>query len=172
MCAFLPERLTTIIHPFKPKGWTNQYSAVTPHLVTQWVYSFTSKCACGELCVYKKQRFYILSTKANLSVILLCRFDCVIPHGGPEVLLNQNVSQGDRGSHIYMQRGRHPYAALSHDYMPLKRYCSFCLVGKHLSRDVTLTADKDSDLCIILSVNTSHTAPWYKVKALKTNALP
>ncbi len=71
-----------------------------------------------------------------------------------------------------MQRGRHPYAALSHDYMPLKRYCSFCLVGKHLSRDVTLAADKDSDLCIILSVNTTHTFQLHNVAALKTNMLP
>lgn len=99
----------------------------------------------------------------------MCGFDCIVPHADAEVLLNQNVSQGDRSIHIYMQRGRHPYTALSHDHMPLKRYCSFCLVGKHLSRDVTLAADKDSDLCIILSVNTSHTTWSYSITALKTN---
>lgn len=76
----------------------------------------------------------------------------------------QEVTQGDRGSHIYMQRGRRQYTALSHGYMPSKRYCSFCLFGKHLSRDVTPAADKDSDLCIISSVNTSHAARLYNIK--------
>lgn len=83
-----------------------------------------------------------------------------------DILLNQIVSEGDRGVHIYMQV-RHPHTAVSHDYMPLKRYCSLCLVGKHLSRDVTLAADKDSDLCIILCVNISQTVWLYNFRVLK-----
>lgn len=61
---------------------------------------------------------------------------------------------------------------LSHDYMLLKRHCSFCLVGKQLSREATLAADKDADLCITLSFIPSHTAPLYNITALKTNAQP
>lgn len=38
---------------------------------------------------------------------------------------------------------------------------------KHLSRDLTLAADKECDLCIILSVNTSHTARLYSITVLK-----
>lgn len=83
-----------------------------------------------------------------------------------DILLNQIVSEGDRGVHIYMQV-RHPHTAVSHDYMPLKRYCSLCLVGKHLSRDVTLAADKHSDLCIILCVNISQTVWLYNFRVLK-----
>lgn len=108
-----------------------------------------------------------LKQMENLSAILMCGFDCIIPH----TVLAESESVRVTEAFTFTC-SEDTYTELSHDYMPLKRYCSFCLVGKHLSRDVTLTADKDSDLCIILSVNTSHTALLYNGTVLKTNTPP
>lgn len=65
-----------------------------------------------------------------------------------KVLLIQNVSQGDRGFYIYMQRGPFPHTTLSHDYIrPAEVLLIPSIAAKHLSRDVTLAADEDSNLC-------------------------
>lgn len=93
---------------------------------------------------------------------------CVSRNAGRRSLLNLNVSRGDTGSHIYMQHVWLLNTSLSH--MPFKRYCSLCLFGKHLFRDVTFSADNDPDLCIpFVKISPSDCAPL-KINAVTTAA--
>lgn len=93
---------------------------------------------------------------------------CVSPNADWRSLLNLNVSRGDTGGHIYMQCVRPLNTSLSH--MPFKRYCSLCLFGKHLSRDVTFSADSDPDLCIpFVKISTPDCAPL-KINTVTTAA--
>lgn len=66
-------------------------------------------------------------------------------HGAHQSSLN--VSRGDRGSHISTQRLWPLNTSLSHTLFT--RYCSLCLFGKHLSADMTLSANKDPDLFLL-----------------------
>lgn len=69
---------------------------------------------------------------------------CVIPHVVPRSLLNQNVIHSGWWQQSHFHSSRPPSIhSLSHDYVPSKRYCSFCLFRKHVSREATLLADKD-----------------------------
>lgn len=93
---------------------------------------------------------------------------CVSPNVDRRSLPNLNVSRGDAGSHIYMQRVRPLNTSLSH--MPFERYCSLCLFGNHLSRDVTFSADNDPDLCLPcapLKINTVTTAADHRIPCLR-----
>lgn len=110
MCAIFTSKVDTIIHPFNWK--------VDPISIQQWhrTQSLSEPIhLLGNVPVVKyvwikKQSFHLQKHSSRAKGKLIAdshvRLWLHHPARSPEVLLNQNVSQGDRGSHIYMQRGR------------------------------------------------------------------
>lgn len=149
------------------KGWSHQVESwLTLHLVTEWV--------CWPVTKKKKSSLFTCTStwlKQNFSVKLAWGFYCIIPaHAVPRSRwIRMSVGMTEAFAFTCSGAGIRTQSWVT-IACPWRGNVHSVWLKKHLSRDLTLAADRDSDLCIILSVNTSHIAGLYSITVLKTRA--